>query len=110
MVAGTLKVFIPPRKKPWRKVHLYQKGDFDSMRRDSSNFAKDKYFNGHSGSRSVQENFNLITSRVRTRISFSFATIFANLIFFVPFSLTLSQILSHFSPMNYLVRKKVFIY
>ena len=32
--------------------------------------------------------------RVRTRISFSFATIFANLIFFVPFSLTLSQILS----------------
>ena len=32
--------------------------------------------------------------RVRTRIFFSFATIFANLIFFVPFSLTLSQILS----------------
>ena len=32
--------------------------------------------------------------RVRTRISFSFATIFANLIFFVSFSLTLSQILS----------------
>ena len=32
--------------------------------------------------------------RARTRISFSFATIFVNLIFFVPFSLTLSQILS----------------
>ena len=62
MVAGTLKVFIPPRKKPRRKVYLYQKGDLDSMRRDSSNFAKDKYFSGHSGSRSVQENFNLITS------------------------------------------------
>ena len=26
MVAGTLKVFIPPRKKPWRKVYSYQKG------------------------------------------------------------------------------------
>ena len=65
MVAGTLKVFIPPRKKPRRKVYLYQKGDFDSMRRDSSNFAKDKYFNGHSGSRSVKENFNLITSSYR---------------------------------------------
>ena len=36
----------------------------------------------------------LVATRVRTRISFSFATIFANLIFFVPFSLTLSQILS----------------
>ena len=58
IVAGTLKVFIPPRKKPRRKVYLYQKGDFDSMRRDSSNFAKGKYFNGHSGSRSVQfDNF-----------------------------------------------------
>ena len=34
MVAGTLKVFSPPR----RKVYLYQKGDFDSMRQDSSNF------------------------------------------------------------------------
>ena len=32
--------------------------------------------------------------RVSTRISFSFSTIFANLIFFVPFALTLSQILS----------------
>ena len=57
IVAGTLKVFIPPR----HKVYLYQKGDFNSMMRDSSNFAKDKYFSGHSGSRSVQEN-NLIIS------------------------------------------------
>ena len=65
MVAGTLKVFIPPRKKPRRKVYLYQKGDFDSMRGDSSNLAKDKYFDGHSGSRSVQENINLITSFIQ---------------------------------------------
>ena len=34
--------------------------------------------------------------RVRTRIFFSFPTIFTNLIFFVPFSLTLSQILAIF--------------
>ena len=38
------------------------------MRRDSSNFAKDKYFNGHSGSRSVQENFNLITSFIQDAV------------------------------------------
>ena len=31
MVAGTLKVFIPPRKKPRHKVYLYQKGDSDSI-------------------------------------------------------------------------------
>ena len=60
IVAGTLKVFITQRKKPRRKVYLYQMGDFDSMRQDSLNFAKDKDFNGHSGSRFVQENFNLI--------------------------------------------------
>ena len=68
MVAGTFKVFIPLRKKRRRKVYLYQKGDFDSMRRDSSNFAKDKYFSGRSGSRSVQENFNLITSFIQEAV------------------------------------------
>ena len=45
---------------------------------------------------------------------FSFATIFANLIFFVPFSLTLSQILSQilaiFRQRIILSEKKVFIY
>ena len=58
LVAGTLK----RRKKPWRKIYLSQTGDFNSMRRDSSNFLKEKYCNCHSGSHSVQENFNLMTS------------------------------------------------
>ena len=52
IVARTPKTFIPPDKKPRRKVYLYQKGDYDSMR----NFANEKYFNGHSNSRSVKEN------------------------------------------------------
>ena len=30
------------------------------MRKDASDFAKDRYFNGYSNSRSVQENLNLI--------------------------------------------------
>ena len=47
---------------------MYQKGDFDSLRRDSSNFAKDIYFKGHSDSRSVQENFNLITSFIQEAV------------------------------------------
>ena len=38
----------------------YQKGDFETMRKDALRFAKEKYFNGHSEARSVQENFNLI--------------------------------------------------
>ena len=40
----------------------------DSIRRDSSNFAKDKYFSGHSGSRSVQKNFSLITSFIQEAV------------------------------------------
>ena len=52
--------------------------------------------------------------RVRTRISFSFATIFANLIFlcaiFFNFEPDFEPNFGHFSPKNYLVRKKVFIY
>ena len=53
-------------------------------------------------------------TRVRTRISFSFATIFANLIFFCAiffnFEPDFEPNFGHFSPKNYLVRKKVFIY
>ena len=65
IVSGTLKMFIPPIKKPRRKVYLYQKGDYESMRKDTLQFAKEKYFNGHSGTRSVQENFDLLTSFIQ---------------------------------------------
>ena len=65
IVSGTLKVVIPPIKKPKRKVYRYQKGDYESMRKDTLKFAKEKYFNGHSDTRSVQENFILITSFIQ---------------------------------------------
>ena len=35
------------------------------MRSDALRFAKERYFNGCSGSHSVQENFNLITSFIQ---------------------------------------------
>ena len=35
------------------------------MRSDALRFAKERYSNGYSDSRSVQENFNLITSFIR---------------------------------------------
>ena len=62
IVSGTLKIFIPQIKKPRRKVYLYQKGDNESMRKDTLEIAKEKYFNGHPDTRSVQENFDLLTS------------------------------------------------
>ena len=65
IVSGTLKIFIPPIKKPQRKVYLYQKGDYESMRKDTLEFAKEKYFNGHSDTRSVQENLDLLTSFIQ---------------------------------------------
>ena len=65
IVSGTLKIFIPPIKKPRRKVYLYQEGDYESMRKDTLEFAKEKYFNGHSDTRSVQENFDLLTSFIQ---------------------------------------------
>ena len=43
----------------------YQKGDYESMRAETLKFAKEKYFNGYSDTRSVQENFNLITSFIQ---------------------------------------------
>ena len=62
IVSGFLKIFIPHIKKPRRKVYSYQKGDFETMRKNALRFANERYFNGHSDARSVQENFNLITS------------------------------------------------
>ena len=46
-------------------MYLYQKGDFESMRKDTLEFAKEKYFNGHSDTRSVQENFDLLISFIQ---------------------------------------------
>ena len=65
IVSGTLKISIPPIKKARRKVNLYQNGDYESMRNDTLWFAKEKYFNGHSDTRSVQENFDLLTSFIQ---------------------------------------------
>ena len=64
-VSGTLKIVIPPIKKPRREVYRYQKGDYESMRSDALRFAKERHFNGYSDSRSVQENFNLIPSFIQ---------------------------------------------
>ena len=55
IVSGTLKIVNSPIKKPRRKVHRYQKGDYESMRSDALRFAKERYFNGYSDTRSVQE-------------------------------------------------------
>ena len=63
--SGTLKIFIPPIKKPRRKVYLYRKGNYESLRKDTFEFAKEKYFSGHSDTRSVQENFDLLTSFIQ---------------------------------------------
>ena len=46
-------------------MYLYQKGDNESMRKDAFEFAKEKYFNGFQDTRSIQENFNLISSFIQ---------------------------------------------
>ena len=46
-------------------MYLYQYGDYESVRKDTLEFAKEKYFNGHSDTRSVQENFDLLTSFIQ---------------------------------------------
>ena len=43
-------------------MYLYQKGDYESMREETLEFAKEKYFSGHSDTRSPQENFDSLTS------------------------------------------------
>ena len=49
-------------------MYLYQKGDYESMTKDIFEFAKEKYFNGHSDTRSAQENFDLLTSFIQDSV------------------------------------------
>ena len=65
IISGSLEIALSRIKKPRRKVYRYQKGDYESMRAETLKFAKEKYFNGYSDIRSVQENFNLIASFIQ---------------------------------------------
>ena len=63
IVSGTLKIFIPPKPPPppanketSEKVYLYEKGDMNYE--DTLEFAKEKYFSGHSDTRLVHVNFH----------------------------------------------------
>ena len=58
VIAGTLKVTIPPIKKPRRKVYYYKTCDYGFIRKSEFRFAKEKYFNGHLDSHSVQQIFS----------------------------------------------------
>ena len=59
VISGTLKIHTPPPTHTHKNRNLggrcfvYQKGNFESMRKDASDFAKDKYFSGYSDDRSV---------------------------------------------------------
>ena len=41
IVSWTLKLIIPPIKKPRRKVYLYQKDDFEPLSKDAFDFARE---------------------------------------------------------------------
>ena len=68
IVAGTLKLFIPPRKKPQREVYLYQKGTstlggeiLQTLQRINISMVILVLI-------LVQENFNLITSFIQEAV------------------------------------------
>ena len=46
-------------------MYLYQKCDYESMRKDAFEFAEENYFNGYPYTRSVQENFNMTPSFIQ---------------------------------------------
>ena len=60
IVFATLKCRPPRRKKPERTFLQFSKGNYSKMRQETTEFSKEKYFNGHQSSRSVEENWVLI--------------------------------------------------
>ena len=60
IVMGTLKCKAPRKTRPTRAYYQYSKGNYNQMREDTHNFTKDKYFNGHHHTRTVEENWKMI--------------------------------------------------
>ena len=46
-------------------MYLYQKGEYESMKKKHLSLQRKKYFSGHSDTRSEQENFDLLTSFIQ---------------------------------------------
>lgn len=55
LIMATLKCEIPYKKQPRRSYFQYSKGDYESMRKETLDFANEKYFNGHQNSRTVEK-------------------------------------------------------
>ena len=59
-IMATLKCVPPLKKRPERIIFQYFKGDYSKMREETSAFSKEKYFNGYSNKRTVEENWKMI--------------------------------------------------
>lgn len=62
-IMGTFTCF-KPYKEPKRMFLLNSKDDYNKVRKDISDFSKDKYFNGYKNSRSLEENWTLLKEAI----------------------------------------------
>lgn len=63
-IMGTFTCFKPYKKEPKRMFLLNSKDDYNKVRKDISDFSKDKYFNGYKNSRSLEENWTLLKEAI----------------------------------------------
>ena len=66
MVLGVMKCSAPRKSRPERMYLQYSKGDFVKMREETITFSKEKYFNGHQGTRTVAQNWEMIKAFLET--------------------------------------------
>jgi hypothetical protein len=62
IIGCSLSTYPCIKKKPCRKIYKFNKGNYEQMRSEAIQFAKDKYFNGHQNNRDVETNWNLLKS------------------------------------------------
>ena len=60
ILACSLKIYQPPKKKAKRKFYLYSKGDYEAMRAATKDFCCQNYFNSNENNRSLEENWELL--------------------------------------------------
>ena len=66
-VACTLNTSIPFRRKPRRKVYLFNKGDYDSLRSELQEF-QESFFQSTSEDTDIEEDWKLFKSALKTSV------------------------------------------
>ncbi|KAL3888735.1 hypothetical protein ACJMK2_001095 [Sinanodonta woodiana] len=71
IIEANFKCTLPRKKVPKRTCFQYSRGNYNQMRSDARKFTKEKYFNGHHNTRSVEDNWGIVNNFIGETLNFN---------------------------------------